>query len=386
MKTTKLKCGRPFETGVKPNPHFCKTCMNRSSFIRGKIYDRAESEYCKVFQQPIHKPEKVFWDGGCCEEYEYAGNKPDSLLLGLAVGEAIGVPFLLKKRGSFLAADMVTNESQLPIGTWSDGTSMALALADALQPTSLNLRGQASRLLHWTDRGDFTPYGRPLGMDDRIRKVREALKGRMNSMEAGGPCLLDEGSVSLIRIAPLVFFYMTKEPEERFELTRQASSVTQADPVSVIACFIYLEFLHNLFWWKDKNFAYELLQKEVQHYLFLKSKELDNFERILVGDIRTLEESEIKSSTFVGDTLEVAMWSFLTTDSYRDGVLRAVNLGDNTSTAGAVTGAIAGLFYGTEGIPIRWLDKLAKRENIREIARKMPRWINLPCKVDFAEV
>jgi ADP-ribosylglycohydrolase len=88
-------------------------------------------------------------------------------------------------------------------------------------------------------------------------------------------------------------------------------------------------------------------------------------------DIRTLPESGIKSGGFVIDTLEVAFWCFLTTDSYRDAVLKAVNLGDDTDITAAVTGALAGLAYGLEGIPTDWLETLARSRDIRRLARAM---------------
>ena len=78
------------------------------------------------------------------------------------------------------------------------------------------------------------------------------------------------------------------------------------------------------------------------------------------------------------DKLEAAFWSFLTTRNYKDAVLRAVNLGDDTDTTGAVTGALAGLHYGLKDIPQEWLDTLVKREEIRDIAIRMPRWDLLP--------
>lgn len=91
-----------------------------------------------------------------------------------------------------------------------------------------------------------------------------------------------------------------------------------------------------------------------------------------------MKESEIKSTGYVVDTLEAALWSFLITRNYGEAVLKAVNLGDDTDTTGAVTGAMAGLHYGLKDIPQDWLDKLAKREFIRDIAIKMPRWDLLP--------
>jgi ADP-ribosylglycohydrolase len=73
------------------------------------------------------------------------------------------------------------------------------------------------------------------------------------------------------------------------------------------------------------------------------------------------------------DTLEAAFWCFLTTDSYQDAVLKAVNLGDDTDTTAAVVGGLAGMFYGIEGIPERWLQQLARRDYISVLAAKLAR-------------
>ena len=100
---------------------------------------------------------------------------------------------------------------------------------------------------------------------------------------------------------------------------------------------------------------------------------LSRFDRLLKGDIRRLAERDIRSSGFVVDTLEAAVWCFLTTDNYRDAVLKAVNLGEDTDTTGAVTGALAGLAYGTRGIPGVWRRQLAGIEEIRRIALGLSR-------------
>ena len=95
------------------------------------------------------------------------------------------------------------------------------------------------------------------------------------------------------------------------------------------------------------------------------------FCRLLEGDIFQLPEQEIKSSGYVVDTLEASVWSLLTTGSYADAVLRAVNLGEDTDTTGAVTGALAGLLYGYDAIPRDWVQALARREEIEALGRKL---------------
>ena len=51
---------------------------------------------------------------------------------GLAVADALGVPYEFLTRGSFKAIEMVGYGShQQPAGTWSDDTSLVLATCDS---------------------------------------------------------------------------------------------------------------------------------------------------------------------------------------------------------------------------------------------------------------
>ncbi len=71
------------------------------------------------------------------------------------------------------------------------------------------------------------------------------------------------------------------------------------------------------------------------------------------------------------DCLEAALWCFDRTGSYADAVLEAANLGDDADTTAAVTGQIAGAFYGESGIPERWPAKLAMADLIRDLADRL---------------
>jgi ADP-ribosylglycohydrolase len=122
----------------------------------------------------------------------------------------------------------------------------------------------------------------------------------------------------------------------------------------------------------DKTAAYTELRRDFQEgNPRISQNTLDKFSRILRTDISALPESGIKSGGFVIDTLEAALWCFLTTENYRTAVLKAVNLGDDTDTTAAVTGALAGLAYRLEGIPPDWLDALAASGDIRRLAGAM---------------
>jgi ADP-ribosyl-[dinitrogen reductase] hydrolase len=73
-------------------------------------------------------------------------------------------------------------------------------------------------------------------------------------------------------------------------------------------------------------------------------------------------------------SLEAALWSFWTTESYEEAILKAVNLGDDSDTTAAICGQVAGAFYGETGIPKQWLEKLVMREEIAVLAEGLFHW------------
>ncbi|MDR1776524.1 MAG: ADP-ribosylglycohydrolase family protein [Desulfovibrio sp.] len=168
-------------------------------------------------------------------------------------------------------------------------------------------------------------------------------------------------------------FYTSGKPEaERFKATKAVSSITHAHTWSVAACFLYLEYLRNLLGGMEKKAAYAALRNDFQAGCpYIDATALEKFARILHEDITALPEQAIKSGGFVVHTLEAALWCFLTTENYRDAVLKAVNLGEDTDTTAAVTGALAGLAYGLAGIPAPWLKTLAGYNGILSIATAM---------------
>lgn len=91
-------------------------------------------------------------------------------------------------------------------------------------------------------------------------------------------------------------------------------------------------------------------------------------DEIAGGSFKHIQPPEIKGTGYVVKSLEAALWAFCTTDSFKDGCLAAVNLGDDADTTAAVYGQIAGACYGEQAIPASWLAKLAQRDLIQSFA------------------
>lgn len=365
-----------------PNAVACATCKFRATVAGdGSPLDRASTDTCEIYEYPDHKPNDVYFDGAECEFYEKADDKPLALILGVAVGDALGVPVEFKARGTFLVTGMQGyGTHNQPPGTWSDDTSLTLALADNLFPDEVNgkpdLESIALGFIDWYDKAAYTPHGKLFDVGNATAKAIKRLKEGVAPEKAGGAGERDNGNGSLMRIAPLAFYmYGIQKPEERFRIVREVSSLTHAHEWSVAACYIYVEMLNKLRMGRKKKEAYAELREDFARGVpFISKATRAKFVRILENDISVLPEEDIRSGGFVIDTLEAAFWCFLNTGNYRDAVLKAVNLGDDTDTTAAVTGALAGLAYGLDSIPQEWLDQLAAYEEVRRIAVKMPRW------------
>jgi len=309
-------------------------------------------------------------------EVDYTG-QIKSVLFGVAVGDAIGVPVEFKSRAYLRdnpISDMIGNGTHyVPAGTFSDDSSLTFCLAEALtQDFDLNTIGQ--NFVKWYNDNYWTAGGVVFDIGNTTLQAIYRLESGIRPDLAGGFDVDSNGNGSLMRILPLAFYLRDMEKHDRFEITKQVSSITHRHIRSVIACYYYLEFAKQLLEKKDKFEIYKDLKNEIsEDFLFFieDQSEVEEFNRLLKGNIYELPEDKIHSSGYVVHTLEASIWCLLTTNNYKDAVLKAVNLGEDTDTTGAVTGGLAGLLYGVDDIPKGWIDKLARRDDIEDLAERM---------------
>ena len=290
-------------------------------------------------------------------------------IMGLVVGDALGVPFEFRKRDTFKATEMTGYGTyNQPIGTWSDDTSLTLATLESLYLCKeLNLCDIMNRFKNWLYHGVYTPYGEvfDIGRTTRAAIIKYATNPFILPELCGGLSVMDNGNGSLMRILPLAFTNCTMED------VFNVSSLTHAHDISKTACGIYFNIAQYLLKGEEKHEA-------VESALSKSGGVPAEFERLEVINTSPVRREEIKSSGFVIDTLEAALWCFLTTDSYRECVLTAVNLGEDTDTIAAIAGGLAGIYYGTGGeksIPEEWIDQIAQKEWFKELCEAFERQI-----------
>ena len=298
------------------------------------------------------------------------------VIYGVCVGDALGVPVEFESR-EYLKDNPVTKMGSggvhdQGIGVWSDDSSLTFCLAESIIE-GYDIHNLANKFIKWKNEGYWTATGEVFDIGNTTRQSIINLSKGVHPTLAGGLDEIDNGNGSLMRILPLVILLKDLSIEKRFDLVKEVSSITHAHNRSVISCFYYLEFALQLMEGKDKFEIYENLKKTVPEFLNsnkIYSVELTHFDRLINGNIYELNENVIQSGGYVIQTLEASIWCLLTSDTYEDSVLKAVNLGGDTDTTGAVTGGLAGLFYGYAAIPKSWIMPILKKEAIDELINK----------------
>jgi ADP-ribosylglycohydrolase len=297
-------------------------------------------------------------------------------LLGVCVGAALGVPVEFESR-DFLKKNPVVKMQSGGVhgqveGVWSDDSSLTFCLAETIaEGYDINLL--AEKFIAWKYKSYWTATREVFDIGNATSWAISNLSKGVNPIEAGGKNESDNGNGSLMRILPLVLLLKDLSIEDRFKLTKEVSAITHAHLRSVMACFYYLEFALELLKGKDKFKIYENLKIKVLDFFNSNNeyiKEAHHFDRLLKGNINELGEDSIQSSGYVIHTLEASIWCLLTTDSYDEAVLRAVNLGEDTDTTAAVTGGLSGLLYGYETIPEEWINTIKGKNEIDNLINR----------------
>ena len=296
-----------------------------------------------------------------------------AVMLGHAVADALGVPVEFCSRDELCENPVTTmmgyGAYNVPEGCWSDDTSMALATLDSLKNGKIDYDEIMDNFVAWCTRDEYTPTGEMFDIGRTcLRAIRNylATDGKP-ALECGLKDQLDNGNGSLMRIHPmsLYLYYKGVPTEEAIEIIHNTSAITHAHALSKIACGIYSFVLWELL----KNPCVDSIRTGLrlasEHYLDFE--DMFCFYRLLDCDFYKTPENEICSTGYVVTTLEAAIWCILTTNDYKECVLKAVNLGGDTDTIAAVAGGLAGALYGFDSIPTLWLDTLKRRDYIEKM-------------------
>jgi ADP-ribosylglycohydrolase len=293
-----------------------------------------------------------------------------SCFLGLAIGDALGVPVEFHDRSFFetrAVKDMLGYGTwQQPVGTWSDDSSLTFCLAESLV-SGYDVDDIAKKFVAWYSTGYWGAHCKLFDIGMTTRAALTRIQNGESPKFSGDLDVDSNGNGSLMRMIPASLYFCDLNDAELYEKIREVSSITHGHFRSVFSCFIFSKYAIELFKGKDKIQALFNVGIDIKKFADasgLNPIEVNRFKRVLDGSIKDATEDSIRGSGYVLHCLEASIWCFLKTDSYADAVLKAVNLGEDTDTTGCVTGALAGLYYGEESIPMLWSIKVAREKDI----------------------
>ena len=300
-------------------------------------------------------------------------------IFGLVVGDALGVPVESQSRESLRKNPVIDMREygtyHLPRGTWSDDSSMTLATLDSLI-NGYHLEDIMERFVIWMLKKEYTAVGEifDMGFITGNAMNKYLLTGDLTM--CGGYFESSNGNGSLMRILPVCIYLFTKKEDmterEKIHIIHEVSALTHRHARSKFACGLYYFCVKSIL--ESNNELNKKLQNGIRAGMkFYQQKsmyaeELHHFIRLVDMDSFSLcKEEEIKSTGYVVDSLEAAIWCLLTTTNYKECVLRAVNLGGDTDTIAAIAGGLAGLEYSYKQIPEEWIKVIARRDWIHEL-------------------
>ena len=310
-------------------------------------------------------------------------------ILGHAIGDALGVPVEFQTREELRDNPVVGmcgyGTYPVPAGAWSDDTSMTLALVESLARLgNVDYVDIMRNFIRWADEAEFTPTGVVFDMGHATMQALMKFAHGTAPLDCGGKSEYDNGNGSLMRIAPLALWLYGKQEApscnaEAMEELSKVSSLTHAHAISRMACGIYGCIVAGLLAGQNLgNAISSALEKAHAFYGGIPEfcDSMPVYSRLWdMNSFALIEESKLKSSGYVVDTLEAAIWCLLQTESYKECVLLAVNLGEDTDTVAAIAGGLAGLAYGANAIPEEWLNMLIRREYIEGLCEEFYRTV-----------
>ncbi|WP_395743194.1 ADP-ribosylglycohydrolase family protein [Prosthecobacter sp.] len=289
-------------------------------------------------------------------------------LYGSLVGDALGVPV------EFAGREARTKDPVLgmraygvhhqPAGTWSDDGSLLLCAVESLVEKGFDAQDMGERFLQWFELGHWAAHGLVFDIGIATRQALLRIRNGTPALQAGGRGVYDNGNGSLMRILPVALASLEQDDNTFMTRISQASVITHGHPRSQMACVFHGLVVRGLVRGANPQSALANAQADFQR-LYADEEELGTFRDLLHSDLASRPEIHIHSSGYVIDTLTASLWCLLSTTSFSDCVLKAVNLGDDTDTTGCVAGGLAGLHYGFDAIPAEWRLALPRQQDLK---------------------
>lgn len=295
-------------------------------------------------------------------------------LYGYIIGDAVGLPLKNKSRKELLKKpinEMLPIDGYNDIGYWSCNSSFILATLDSIieNEKKINYSDLMRKYLECLNNNKYSSSNKIISdIDEVIINSLNNFKDNKTPLDCGSKKYEDNNNKSLARMLPIVLYcyYKKVEEDDIYNLVKKYSSLTHAHQLSIMASYIYVRFMLNILKGKNKTTSYNLI-KYIDYEKYFRKEIISEFSRLLKDNINELSLEEIQSTDNVVDTLEATIWIILNTNNYQQAIVGAINLGGDTNTIGALVGAVAGIIYGVDDVPHKWIDNIKKKDFINNI-------------------
>ena len=298
-------------------------------------------------------------------------------LFGFAIGDALGVPVKFITRNQLsdspVKGMLGHGTHNQPPGTWSDDTSMTLCTILSLMENEFSPTDIMKRFSKWSEKGFMAAHGEAFDIGNATSESIARFKAGTPSTEWGCKSDWQNGNGSLMRILPLSLYTLSEIESSALEKSFQCSALTHAHIRAKLVCGYFTLLIRKLINGRSLEEAMDYANEEINAYV--PDKEKAHLGSLLDKSILNKDLKDISSSGYVIHTMEASLYCITTSSSYEEAILKAVNLGDDTDTTACITGAIAGIIFGKENIPVKWIEHLSEADMLSEHFNKFTEFI-----------
>jgi ADP-ribosyl-[dinitrogen reductase] hydrolase len=294
-------------------------------------------------------------------------------LYGLLIGDAFGVPYEFHPASAIPVLELIDmtpparfrrSHASIKPGTWSDDGALALCLLDSLiEKDGLDLANLAAKFLEWGDSGYMAVDGHVFDMGNQTGRALENLKNGMPPEKAGPSDERSNGNGSLMRALPLALWHRGTD-EELVALAHAQSLVTHGHEHSQACCALYVLVARHLLEGQKMSEAWDYAEGELAK-IYGGSPFASALEFVL-----SLKSKVPQGSGYVVDSLWSAKCA-CQESTYADVVKAAVVFGNDTDTTACIAGGLAGVHFGFDAIPLRWMDALRGRDMVKPLEKSL---------------
>lgn len=307
-------------------------------------------------------------------------------IIGLAIGDAMGVPTKFMQREKLLDNPVFGMSDGGTFGkskgTWSDSTALTLATMDSIiNYYGISTEDIGNKLLEWMKNFKYSAEGERFDIDRTTLIALSKFEKEGLPFESGVASEDSNSNGSLKRILPIAYYCYSAnmQSSDILDVVKKVSYITHAHEVSVLGCYIYVLYVVALLSGKTKYEAYQEIQKNNYNHQFSRGT-LELYSRILKKNIKDVSLEEIRSTSYIVDTLEAVLWVIMNTDNFNQSIIGAINLGEDTNSIAACVGGISGILYGIKNMNPEWRIDLKRYTYIRSMSDKFDKVLSSSSK------